>query len=99
MFSKEFELEQMKIDAYVMPDCIGNLRKIATQNSNWEIYYNTKYHFCESVAKTNSGARNSVYGNISYIYKQLKTGHIKKSQLTKYGRRLLEENGYKMQAI
>lgn len=99
MFSKEFELEQMKINAYVMPECIGCRRKIVTENSNWEIYYNTKYNFCESIAKENSDASNSVYGNIGYIYRQLISGRIKRSQLTKYGVRLLRKNGYNLRAI
>lgn len=94
MFSKEFELKQHRINATVMPDCIGKLRKIATAGSNWEIYYNGEY--CRSIAKPGSGASDSVYGNLSYIARQLRTGYIKPSQLTKYGRRIMRRNGYKV---
>lgn len=99
MFNKEFELKQMHIDAYVMPDCIGHLRKIASKNSNWDLYYNARLNCCESIAKHNSGARDSVYGNLSYIYKQLRTGILKKSQLTKYGIKILKKYGYDLRAI
>lgn len=93
---RDLETKQKKINAYVMPSCIGYLRKIAIRNSNWDIYYNTKYDFCESIAKPDSGAENSVYGNLTYIYRQINTGIIKPSQLTKYGRRVLREKGYKI---
>lgn len=93
---RDLEIKQKKIDAYVMPNCIGCLRKIAIRNSNWDLYYNTRYGFCESIAKPNSGASNSIYGNLAYIYRQIKTGTIKPAQLTKYGRRVLREKGYKI---
>ena len=47
---RKHEFEQKKINAYVMPNCIGCLRKIAIRNSNWDLYYNAKYGFCESIA-------------------------------------------------
>lgn len=94
MLSKEFEVRQHQINATVGPECIGNLRKIATESSNWEIYYNGEY--CQSIAKPGSGASDSVYGNLSYIARQLRTGYIKPSQLTKYGRRIMRQHGYKV---
>ena len=96
MFSKEFEVRQHQINATVGPECIGNLRKIATESSNWEIYYNDQYGYCESIAKPGSGASDSVYGNLAYIARQLRTGYIKPSQLTRYGRRIMRRNGYKV---
>lgn len=99
MFSKEFELKQMHIDAYVMPDCQGKLRKIAARESNWDLYYNDKARYCMSIAKPISGASDSIYGNLSHIYKQIRTGIIKKSELTKYGARILRKNGYDIRAI
>lgn len=94
MLSKDLELKQHKINAYIMPVCLGKRRKIVTECSNWEIYYNGEY--CESIAKPCSGAANSVYGNLNYIYRQIRTGVIKKSQLTKYGARLLKSKGYRI---
>ena len=94
MFSKEFERKQMKVNAYVMPECIGKMRKIAVRNSNWDLYYIPDKKYCMSIAKPVSGASNSVYGNLSHIYRQIMNGTIKRSEITAYGWRVLKEYGY-----
>lgn len=95
----EFELKQMHVNADRLPLCIGKLRKIACVSSNWEYFYDPSGNYCMSIAKYSSGASNSVYGKLSYIYDQLRRGVIHKKQLTKYGRRLLRDHGYNLEKI
>ena len=99
MFSAEFEKKQMHVNAAVMPLCVGKLRKVACAGSNWELYYNPAGGYCMSIAKDISGASDSIYGRIDYIYGQLRRGVIRKGQLTKYGRRVLREHGYNLEKV
>ena len=90
MFAPEFELKQMHINAASMPLCIGKLRKVAHAKSNWEYYYATDKKCFLSVAKPESGARTSYFGNMSYMRRYIMRGGIRPADLTKYGRRLLK---------
>lgn len=87
---KDLEIKQRKIDASHGADCVGKLRKIVNGSANWDLYYSVSGKYCVSVAKPASGAADSVYGDLRYIKRQIKTGIIRKSQLTKLGRRLLK---------
>ena len=86
----EYNHRQMHVNAARMPLCIGKLRKVATEDSNWELYYDTQYHFFRAIAKPESGASDSTFGNIAHVRRCLREGWIKPSALTKYGRRLLK---------
>ena len=95
----EFEFKQMHVNADRLPLCIGKLRKIAHASSNWEYFYDPSGGYCMSIAKYSSGACDSVYGNLPYIYAQLRRGVIQKKQLTKYGWRVLRDHGYNLKKI
>ena len=88
----EYELRQQKINAYEMPDCMKwenkNMRKVVRENSNWEIYTADMKHFY-SIAKPDSGCRSSYFGDVYHIRKLMRDDHIKPSQLTRLGRRLM----------
>lgn len=88
MFAK-FELHQMKVNAERMPNCIGKLRKVISENSNWEIYYDTQYKFFRAIAKPSSGAEDSCYGDAAYIRKQIRDGRLDSHLLTKFGKKIL----------
>ena len=85
----EFELNTMHANANIRDLCFGKYRKIATQHSNWELYYKPQTKGVYAIAKDGSGAIDCCYGNMQYIATQVREGIIKKSELTKYGRRLL----------
>lgn len=87
---KELEIKQRKIDASHGADCVGKLRKIINGCSNWDIYCHPNGCYCMSIAKPASGASDSVYGDLKHIKRQIATGVIRRSQLTKLGRRLLK---------
>lgn len=90
---RQYEVKQRKINAYQMPLCIGHYRKIATDNSNWELYYDTQYRCILSIAKPNSGAENSWWAcGLPEIRRRVFDGRIKEKNLTKYGRRILGLN-------
>jgi len=86
---RQIERRQMKINASHGPDVInGRLIRATNGDSNWDIYHNTNGGYFMSIAKPDSGAGSTVYGSASYIKGQIERGIIKKSQLTKYGRKL-----------
>lgn len=90
---RKYEVKQRKINAYQMPLCIGHYRKIATDNSNWELYHDTKWNGIVSIAKPDSGAKDSVWAcNLGEVRRRVYDGRIKEKNLTKYGRRLLGLN-------
>ena len=90
---RKYEAKQRKINAYQMPLCIGHYRKIATDNSNWELYHDTKLNGIVSIAKPDSGAKDSVWAcNLGEVRRRVYDGRIKEKNLTKYGRRLLGLN-------
>lgn len=86
-------VHQMKVRATTQPNCIGDLRKLADGESNWDYYVNRR-GICYSVAKPNSGCDTTYYGDLRYVSKALREGWIKKYQLTKLGRRLLSAYHY-----
>ena len=87
---KDLEIKQRKIDASHGADCVGKLRKIVDGCANWDIYYHPG-GYCLSIAKPASGAADSIYGDLKHIKRQVAAGVIRKSQLTKLGRRLLND--------
>lgn len=89
-FLTEFDYRHMHIAAERMPLCVGNLRKIAHENRNWELYHDPQANYCYSIAKPSSGAESTVFGSVSYVRELVRKGWIKPSALTKYGRRLLK---------
>ena len=90
---RSFELHQMRINAYQMPLCIGHYRKIATDNSNWELYHDTKWGGIVSLAKPGSGATDSIWAcKLNEVRRRVIDGRIPAKNVTKYGRRLLGLN-------
>jgi len=87
------EFHQMKLRATPQPSCIGDLRKIADGDSNWDFYVNRRCT-CYAVAKPDSGCDTTYYGDLRYVSRALREGWIKKHQLTKLGRRLLSAYHY-----
>lgn len=90
---RAIEHHQMQINAHVMPLCIGHYRKIATDNSNWELYHDTKWGGVVSLAKPGSGASDSVWAcKLDEVRRRVLDGRIAPKKVTKYGRRLLGLN-------
>lgn len=90
---RQYAVKQREINAYQMPLCIGHYRKIATDNSNWELYHDTKYGCILSIAKPGSGAMDSFWAcGLAEIRRRVFDGRIKEKNLTKYGRRILGLN-------
>ena len=90
---RKYEVKQRKINAYQMPLCIGHYRKIATDNSNWELYRDTTWGGIVSIAKPDSGASNATWAcGLAEIRRRVYDGRIKEKNLTKYGRRILGLN-------
>lgn len=90
---RKYAVKQRKINAYQMPLCIGHYRKIATDNSNWELYHDTKWNGIVSIAKPGSGAMDSSWAcGLAEIRRRVFDGMIKEKNLTKYGRRILGLN-------
>lgn len=87
---RAYELHQMKIDAYVMPDCIGDYRKITQEGSNWCLYHNPKNGFILSIAKPDSGASDACWAcGLDEIRRRVLCGLIPWKDTTKYGRRAM----------
>ena len=88
----EYHHRQQKINAYEMPLCMKwdgrNMRKVVVEGSNWEIYTDDMRHFW-SIAKPDSGCRDSYFGDVAHIRKLMRQDHIKPGQLTRLGRRLM----------
>ena len=84
----QYERKQAKIADYKGPLCRGKLRKVATTNTNWDIYYNAEKGYLESIAKPDSGARDSIFGDVAHVRNLYKKGSLKWKDFTKYGRRL-----------
>lgn len=74
----------------------GNLYKISENVGNWDIYTDSEHVYMFSIAKPGTGCRCSQYGDIRHIRRMIREGHIKKSELTKLGRKLLRAEGMKI---
>ena len=72
-----------------MPNCMGKLRKVATDRGNFEYYYNTDTKGIESIAKPGSGCRNTCFSSVKYFRWRVMRGDIPKKHLTKFGARLM----------
>ena len=87
---RAYEMRQMKIDALVMPDCIGAWRKITQEESNWCLYHNPKNGFILGIAKPDSGAKDSIWAcGLDEIRRRVVCGLIPWKNVTKYGRRVM----------
>lgn len=87
---RAYEMRQMKINALVMPDCIGKKRKLTQDDSNWCLYYDTQWGCIESIAKPESGCKDSYWAcGLDEIRRRVLCGLIPWKNVTKYGRRLL----------
>ena len=88
----EYKREQMRINAYQMPDSMKwenkQLRKIAALASNWEVYTDGRDHYY-SIAKPNSGAETSFFGDAAHVRRLIRRGYMRAADLTKLGRRLV----------
>lgn len=71
-----------------------NLYKITESLGNWNIYTDKKYMY--SIAKPGTGAEDSQYGDIRHIRQMIREGHIKRSELTRLGRKLLRLEGMRI---
>lgn len=91
----------------IMPATIGNdyikeygysenLYKITENVGNWNIYTDSEHVYMFSIAKPGTGCGCSQYGDIRHIQRMIREGHIKKSELTKLGRKLLRKNGMRI---
>lgn len=87
---RAYEVKQRKINAYQMPNCIGHYRKIAADNSNWELYHDMKWGGIVSIAKPESGASDACWAcGLDEIRRRVLCGLIPWKNVTKYGRRVL----------
>ena len=90
---RAYEMRQMKINAYQMPDCIEKKRKLTQDDSNWCLYYDTQWGCIESIAKPESGCSDSYWAcDLGEIKRRIVCGLIPWKNVTKYGRRLLGLN-------
>lgn len=87
-----YNIKQNHINALEMPDCMKhgnkNLRKVAREASNWEIYTDDMKHFY-SIAKPGSGCQSSYFGDVAHLRRLMRDDHLQPGQLTRLGRRLL----------
>lgn len=74
--------------------------KFATGASNWDYYFNFPWSDCPkaayfwAVAKPESGAGTSHYGDIRHVKNMLELGYFD-GELTKAGKRLMAADGHK----
>jgi len=87
---RAYEMRQMKINAYQMPDCIGKKRKLTQDDSNWCLYYDAQWGCIESIAKPESGCKDSYWAcGLDEIRRRVVSGLIPWKNVTKYGRRVM----------
>ena len=86
---RELEIHQMHIDRTHGPACTGTLRKVADGDGNFDYYYYPKYNYFMSIAKPESGCKDSVFGKKDHMKKMIFTGRINSHSITKYGRKVL----------
>ena len=103
MCKADFEYRQMKINRSTMQDIIkvvapgeygynSQLVKVCDDHGNFVIYYSRKNKCFYSLAKPESGCRNSYYGDIYHVKHLLRQGYLKYKDFTKYGLRLVGFN-------
>lgn len=84
---------QRRANAYIMPDCIGKKRKLTQDDSNWCLYYDTQWRCIQSIAKPESGCKDSYWAcGLDEIRRRVLCGLIPWKNVTKYGRRVLGLN-------
>ena len=87
---RAYDYRQMKINAYLMPDCVGGWRNLTQEASNWCLYYDPRQRLICSLAKPGSGARDSFWAcRLDEVRRRVLAGEIPWKTTTKYARRIL----------
>lgn len=75
------------------PACLKNdrrnLSKVTESPGNWNIYTDRTKKAFYCIAKPGTGCESSWFGDRRHIQRMIQEGHIRRSELTRLGRRLI----------